>query len=156
MRFHKINSLTGGDFNSFYLPKLMADLVVLLGPEGVDWTIKTGGHYIEIRDLTDDGSIEAQKAAILTVIQDHDGVRDWSQYKPKIYQPLEFFDQFTRPQWAAIKAAARTDENVEWLLDRMRLVKEIDTSAQSVIDGLAYLVSEGLIAQSDMDRIITG
>ena len=71
-----------------------------------------------------------------------------------VYTPLEFFDQFTRQQWAAIKQAARTDEQVEWLLDRLRLVQNVDCSVQSVIDGLDYLVSQGLISQADRDRIL--
>lgn len=57
----------------------------------------------------------------------------------------EYVLRFTAAEWAAINAAAETDENVAGYLQRVRELPEVRLWSDEMILGHAYLVSEGLL-----------
>lgn len=71
-----------------------------------------------------------------------------------IMTPDEFFTEFTFDQWRAIKTASITDPQIEYLLDKLRVVQIVDPASPTTIQGINYLVSQQLINQSDADRIL--
>ena len=75
-------------------------------------------------------------------------------HTPKIYTASQFFDLFTREQWKAIRDAAKTDDNIDYLMDKLRVSPTVDPHSQTVIDGVNYLVSKGLISKGDAERIL--
>lgn len=66
----------------------------------------------------------------------------------------QFIDRFTHAEFIGILTAAKTDIEVEgWLFRFNNADSPMDTTSQTVVDGLALLVTEGLLTQARADEI---
>lgn len=80
----------------------------------------------------------------------------WSDYtKPKTYVPSEFFDLFTKDEWKAIKAASKMNDDVEYWMDKLRVVQSVDVTDKGTIEGVNQMVSAGLLTQARADDILS-
>jgi hypothetical protein len=76
--------------------------------------------------------------------------------KNKILSRYEFRSLFTFQEIQAITTAAKTDVAIEVFMESMRVAEEINLDYPETSQGLAYLVSLGLITQEKMDNILAG
>jgi len=62
--------------------------------------------------------------------------------------------RFTPDENAAIGAAAQTDEIVAGALARVRAVQDVVLYSDEVVQGVGYLVAQGLLTQARADEIL--
>lgn len=62
--------------------------------------------------------------------------------------------RFTSQEWAAINAAAASDEVMAAYLQKVRALPEVRLWSHEMIDGHAYLVAEGLLTPARSDEIL--
>ena len=103
----------------------------------------------------DQGSFDVTLPSSLSHVTQTDIDNAESEYKkPKTYSPSEFFDLFTKAEWKAIKAAAKQSDDVEYWLDKLRVVQFVDTSDRKTIDGINQMVTAKLLTQARADEIL--
>jgi hypothetical protein len=73
--------------------------------------------------------------------------------QPAIWSPRDFMKRFTSAELAAIHVAKRTDVQVDILLSNA-LADDVHSDADDLINGMAYLVSVGLLTQQRSQDII--
>jgi hypothetical protein len=74
---------------------------------------------------------------------------------PKTWEtPLEFMKEFTLSEEAAIRTAARTDVLLETLLARLAAAHSVQADTPLTIQGMDYLVAQGLISASRKTEIL--
>lgn len=66
---------------------------------------------------------------------------------------LAFRNRFTFTEKVAIKQS--TDPGVQVIQDDLSVAQDIDLENQNLIDGMAYMVSQGLLTQARCDEILT-
>jgi hypothetical protein len=69
--------------------------------------------------------------------------------------PLAFFQRFTAPERAAIRAAAAASADLADWNDRARFARVIDLAAAETVAGMAALVAGGLLTSARRDAILT-
>lgn len=70
--------------------------------------------------------------------------------------PREFMQLFTPRQWAQIKNAAKTDEDVDFFVALAQVPEPIRLKHPTTLAGLDLLVAKGLLARADVTRITEG
>lgn len=75
-------------------------------------------------------------------------------YEVSLITVLMFRRRFTTAEKSAIYAAASTDSNVQLFLDDLSAASYVDVTDQETIDGVDYLISQGLLDASRRDAML--
>jgi hypothetical protein len=73
----------------------------------------------------------------------------------RIITKLALRQRFTIPELAGIQTALKTNVVLEILMDNLKVATFIDLNRQDTIDGIMYLVSQGLITLERANQILT-
>lgn len=87
-------------------------------------------------------------------IKERDVEREKFRADNKCFTYKEFFNGFTQDEWKAIKLAATTDDDIQYLLDRFGAVGRVKIKDSTTVNGVNALVSINLMAQADADKIL--
>jgi hypothetical protein len=76
-----------------------------------------------------------------------------AQFRVGTVYSSEYVLRFTAAEWAAINAAATSDENIAGYLLRVRELPEVRLWSDEMMLGHAYLVSKGLLTPQRSEEI---
>lgn len=99
-----------------------------------------------------DADLLAQQATRAAALAAEEAARP----KRKILTRYEFRSLFSLQEQIAITTAAKTDVMVEVFMESMRVAQEIDLEYPETVQGLDYLVTEGLIPDQKRIDILMG
>lgn len=85
-----------------------------------------------------------------------DGLKFTNKKSATIVPALEFWERFTRQERIILRNAAKNDPVIEDFIETMKLYmilnRSISVAAQDTMDGINYLVAQGLMDQARADQ----
>lgn len=106
-----------------------------------------------------DGTIEfhpdvpqSERDKVMAVLAAHDP--EAPPPPPRVMTALAFIERFTADEQLAIATAAQSDASVNLWLVKATGAQEVDLDDPRTVDGLAALVSKGLITPERRDEIL--
>jgi len=95
---------------------------------------------------------QQERDKVMAVLAAHDP--EAPPLPPRVMTALAFIERFTADEQLAIATAAQSDASVNLWLVKATGAQEVDLDDPRTVDGLAALVSKGLITPERRDEIL--